>query len=72
MVRMKKKVTPFPQRSSRRSKAPIEEPCVIFSLGGRRLALHYILTELPDKAAEVISIEKSPQRKVTKPKRRSK
>jgi hypothetical protein len=71
VVRMKIKVTQFPQRPGHAA-IPIGEPLIIFSLGRKRVAVQWTATLLRDEPAKVIPIQKESQRKDGNAKRRSK
>ena len=62
MVRMKNKVMQFPQRPGH-TEVRADEPLVIFSLGDKRVAIQWTVTEIPDEPAEVIPIQKRSLRK---------
>jgi hypothetical protein len=51
---MTNKVREFPKPVT--GPLPINEPIVLFSLGGRRFAIEWIVTELNPKPAEVVPI----------------
>ena len=63
MVRMKSKVTQFPQPRHAATEVPSDDPMILFSLGERRFAIQWTVTELRSKPAEVISMQKQRQRK---------
>ena len=69
MVRMKNKVMQFPQPPGP-AKVP-GEPLIILSLGPKRVAVQWTVTELRDEPAEVIPIQKRSLRKDGNVKRRS-
>jgi hypothetical protein len=62
-VRMTNKVREFPQPTIGHAAAPTDEPMILFSLGDRRFAVQWIVTELCADPAEVIPIHKKRQRK---------
>ena len=58
MVRMKNKVTRFPQPRHGATEVPGDDSMILFSLGGRRFAIQWIVTEVSAKPAEVITMQK--------------
>jgi hypothetical protein len=69
-VHMKNKVMQFPQRPGHTA-VRADEPLVIFSLGDKRVAIQWTVTELRARPAEVIPIQKRRQPKDDNSKRRS-
>ena len=63
MVRMKSKVTQFPQPRHAATEVPSDDSMILFSLGERRFAIQWIVTEVNGKPAEVISMQKQRRRK---------
>jgi hypothetical protein len=63
MVPMKNKVMRFPQPRHGATEVPSDDSMILFSLGDRRFAIQWIVTELSAKPAEVISMQKHRQRK---------
>ncbi len=63
MVRMKNKVMRFPQPRHGATEVPSDDAMILFSLGDRRFAIQWIVTELSAKPAEVISMQKQRRRK---------
>jgi hypothetical protein len=63
MVRMKNKVTEFPQPRHAATEVPTDDPMIIFTLGDQRFAIQWIVTEVSGKPAEVISMQKQRRRK---------
>jgi hypothetical protein len=63
MVPMKNKVMRFPQSRHGATEVPGGDSMILFSLGGRRFAIQWIVTELSAKPAEVISMQKGRRRK---------
>jgi hypothetical protein len=59
---MPNKVREFPAPANPKA-VPIDEPIILFSLGGRRFAVRWIVTELNRRSAEVIPIQKQRQGK---------
>jgi hypothetical protein len=57
MVRMKNKVTRFPQPRHGATEVPSDDPMILFSLGDQRFAIQWTVTELCAKPAEVISMK---------------
>jgi hypothetical protein len=60
---MKSKVMRFPQPRHGATEIPSDNSTILFSLGGRRYAIQWIVTELAAKPAEVISMQKQHRRK---------
>jgi hypothetical protein len=60
---MKTKVMRFPQPRHGATEAPSDDSMILFSLGDRRFAIQWIVTELSAKPAEVISIQKQERRR---------
>ena len=60
MVHMKNKVMRFPQPPGQ-SAFPTDDPLIIFSLGDKRVAVQWTVTELRVEPAEVIPIQKRRQ-----------
>jgi hypothetical protein len=58
MVPMKTKVMRFPQPLQGATQIPSDDSMILFSLGGRRFAIQWIVTEVAAKPAEVISMPK--------------
>jgi hypothetical protein len=63
MVHMKTKVMRFPQPRHGATEVPSDDSMILFSLGGRRFAIQWTVTELAAKPAEVISMQKQRRRK---------
>ena len=63
MVPMKNKVTQFPQPRRAATEVPSDDAMILFSLGERRFAIQWTVTELSAKPAEVISMQKQRRRK---------
>jgi hypothetical protein len=63
MVPMKNNVMPFPQPRHGASQVPSDDSILLYSLGGRRFAIQWIITEVAAKRAEVISMRKGWRRK---------
>ena len=63
MVRMKNKVTEFPQPRHTATEVPANDPMILFTLGDRRFAIQWTVTEVRSKPAEVISMQKRSGRK---------
>jgi hypothetical protein len=63
MVHMKNKITRFPQPRHAATEVPSDDPMILFTLGDRRFAIQWTVTELKAKPAEVISMQKQRQRK---------
>ena len=63
MVPMKNKVTEFPQPRHAATEVPSDDPMILFSLGERRFAIQWTVTEVRSKSAEVISLRKQRRRK---------
>jgi hypothetical protein len=63
MVRMKNKVTRFPQPRHAATEVPSDDPMILFSLGDQRFAIQWTVTEVSAKPAEVISMQKQRRRK---------
>ena len=61
MVHMKNKVMRFPQPPGQAA-VPTDNPLIIFSLGDKRVAVQWTVTELRVEPAEVIPIQKRRQR----------
>jgi hypothetical protein len=62
MVRMKNKVMRFPQPRHGATEVPSDDAMILFSLGDRRFAIQWIVTELSAKPAKVISMQKQRRR----------
>jgi hypothetical protein len=58
---MKTKVMRFPRQVA--TEVPSDDSMILFSLGDRRFAIQWIVTELGAKPAEVISIQHQRRRK---------
>jgi hypothetical protein len=58
MVPMKTKVMRFPQPRHGATEVPSDDSMILFSLGGRRCAIQWTVTELAAKPAEVIPMQK--------------
>jgi hypothetical protein len=63
MVPMKAKVMRFPQPRYGATEVPSDDSTILFSLGGRRFAIQWIVTEVSAKSAEVISMQKQRRKK---------
>ena len=63
MVPMKNKVMRFPQPRHCATEVPSDDSTILFSLGGRRFAIQWIVTELAAKPAEVISMQTQHRKK---------
>ena len=63
MVPMKNKVMRFPQPRHGATEVPSGDSMILFSLGDRRFAIQWTVTELSAKPAEVISMQKQRRRK---------
>ncbi len=63
MVHMKTKIMRFPQPRHGAREVPGDDSMILFSLGGRRFAIQWIVTELSAKPAEVITMQKQRRRK---------
>jgi hypothetical protein len=63
MVRMKNKVLRFPPPRHAPTEVPSDDPMILFSLGDRRFAIQWIVTEVSAKPAEVISMQMQRRRK---------
>ena len=63
MVPMKNKVTQFPQPRHAATEVPGHDPMILFTLGERRFAIQWTVTEVRSKSAEVISLPKPRRRK---------
>ena len=59
MVPMKNNVVPFPQPHPGATQVPSDDTTILYSEGGRRFAIQWIVTEVAAKRAEVISMEKA-------------
>jgi len=53
----------FPQPRHAATEVPSDDPMIIFTLGDRRFAIQWTVTELRAKPAVVISMQKQRQRK---------
>jgi hypothetical protein len=60
---MTNKVREFPQPSNGHAQVPTDKPMILFSLGDRRFAVQWIITELCAQPAQVIPIHKKRQGK---------
>jgi hypothetical protein len=60
---MKNKVTQFPQPRHTATELLSDDRMILFTLGDRRFAIQWIVTEVSGKAAEVISMQKQRRRK---------
>jgi len=60
---MKNKVTQFPQPRHAATEVPSDDPMILFSLGERRFAIQWIVTEVSGEPAGVISMQKQRLRK---------
>ena len=58
MVRMKTKVSQFPQPRHSQANGPLDDPMIIFVLGDERFAIQWTVTRLRAETAEVIPIQK--------------
>jgi hypothetical protein len=67
---MSKKVTPFRGPSSLKAQTPMEGR-IIFEVGPDRFAIDYAITELNQKPAQVIPIQRKAEAKATLPRRRT-
>jgi len=67
MVRMKNKVMRFPQPRHDATKVPSDDSMTLFSLGGRRFAIQWIVTEVAAKPAEVIDSKAPPEEEEAAP-----
>jgi hypothetical protein len=63
MVPMKNKVTRFPQPRQGAMEVPSDDSMILFSLGDRRFAIQWTVTELSAKLAEVIPMQKRRRKK---------
>jgi hypothetical protein len=63
MVRMKNKVTQFPQPRHAATEMPSDDAMILFTLGEQRFAIQWTVTEVSGKPAEVISMQKQRRRK---------
>jgi len=63
MVPMKTKVMRFPQPRHAATEVPSDDAMILFSLGERRFAIQWTVTELRSKPPEVISMQKQHRRK---------
>jgi hypothetical protein len=63
MVPMKNNVVPFPQPHPGATQVPSDDTTILYSEGGRRFAIQWIVTEVAAKRAEVTSMEKAGRRK---------
>jgi hypothetical protein len=63
VIRMKNKVMRFPQPRRRATEVSSDDAMILFSLGDRRFAIQWIVTELSAKPAEVISMQQQRRRK---------
>jgi hypothetical protein len=63
MVPMKNNVMRFPQPRHGAPEVPRDDTMTLFSMGGRRFAIRWIVTELAARPAEVISMQKQGRRK---------
>src|ERR1700681_3400503 len=62
MVRMKNKVMRFPQPRHAATEVPSDDAMILFSLGDRRFAIQWTVTEVSAKPAKVISMQKQRRR----------
>jgi hypothetical protein len=53
----------FPQPRHGAPEVPRDDTMILFSIGGRRFAIQWIVTEVAPKPAEVISMQKQGWRK---------
>jgi hypothetical protein len=63
MVPMKNNLMRFPQPRHGAPKVPSDDTMILFSIGGRRFSIQWIVTEVAAKPAEVISMQKQGWRK---------
>jgi hypothetical protein len=63
MVPMKTKIMRFPQPRRGATEVPSDDSMILFTLGDRRFAIQWIVTELAARPAEVISMQKQRRRK---------
>jgi len=63
MVPMKNNLMRFPQPRHGAPEVPSDDTTTLFSIGARRFAIQWIVTEVPPKPAEVISMRKQGWRK---------
>jgi hypothetical protein len=63
MVPMKNKVMRFPQPRHGATEVPGDDPMILYSLGSRRFAIQWTVTELAAKPAEVITMQKRRRKK---------
>jgi hypothetical protein len=59
---MKNNVVRFPQPHQSATEVPSDDSMMLFSLGDRRFAIQWIVTELRAKPAEVIPMQKQRRR----------
>ena len=57
MVRMKTKVSQFPQTRRHQNDVPLDDPMIFFVLGDERFAIQWTVTRLRAQPAEVIPIQ---------------
>jgi hypothetical protein len=55
---MSNKVTPFRRSSPLKAETPIDGPRIVFEVGADRFAIDYAITELKQKPAQVIPIQR--------------
>jgi len=67
---MSKKVTPFRRPSPLKAETPIDGR-IVFEVGADRFAIDYAITELNQKPAQVIPIQRKGQGKRAPPRRRT-
>ena len=65
---MSKKVTPFRRPSPMKAETPIDGR-IVFEIGPDRFAIDYAITELNQKPAQVIPIQRKATAKATPPRR---
>ena len=63
MVRMKNKVTQFPQPRHTATEVPGDDAMILLTLGEQRFFIQWTVTEVGGKPAEVISMQKQRRRK---------
>ncbi len=67
---MSKKVTPFRRPSALKAETPIDGR-IVFEVGADRFAIDYAITELNQKPAQVIPIQRKAMARATPPRQRT-